>query len=246
MPLKVSVTLVAVGAVGAVLIVVPFEQPAEVQTEVRVGQRVAVGQVVGRIGNSGNSSEPHLHFQLMNHPRMAQGLSLPAPFARVLVNGVPGGVAWAPDGSPFAVLALTVRGGRIVRIDVLADPDDMPAIREITGTCFRDQCAALAHPLGQARGLIGLRCRVGGPPLCLALGCAHALCFLPLCAGLALLVSGQSELKVPVLGALMIGLINNGLILMGLESSQQQIVRGAIIILAVALARRARRESRAP
>ena len=36
----------------------------------------------------------------------------------------------------------------------------------------------------------------------------------------------------------MIGLINNGLILMGLESSQQMIVRGLIIILAVALTRR--------
>jgi RNA polymerase sigma factor (sigma-70 family) len=42
---------------------------------------------------------------------------------RILVNGIPGGVAWAPDGSPFAVLAVTVRGGRIVAIDVLADPD---------------------------------------------------------------------------------------------------------------------------
>ena len=42
---------------------------------------------------------------------------------RILVNGIPGGIAWAPDGSPFAVLALTVRGGRIVAIDVLADPD---------------------------------------------------------------------------------------------------------------------------
>jgi RNA polymerase sigma-70 factor (ECF subfamily) len=42
---------------------------------------------------------------------------------RVLVNGLPGGVAWNPDGSPFAVLALTVRGGRVVRIDVLADPE---------------------------------------------------------------------------------------------------------------------------
>jgi RNA polymerase sigma-70 factor (ECF subfamily) len=42
---------------------------------------------------------------------------------RVLVNGTPGGIAWAPDGSPFAVIALTVRGGRIVRIDVLADPE---------------------------------------------------------------------------------------------------------------------------
>jgi RNA polymerase sigma factor (sigma-70 family) len=42
---------------------------------------------------------------------------------RVLVNGVPGGVAWATDGSPFALLAMTVKGGRIVAIDVLADPD---------------------------------------------------------------------------------------------------------------------------
>src|SRR4051794_38464 len=40
---------------------------------------------------------------------------------RVLVNGIPGGVAWRPDGTPFAVLALTVKGGTIVRIDVLAD-----------------------------------------------------------------------------------------------------------------------------
>ncbi len=42
---------------------------------------------------------------------------------RVLVNGVPGGVAWSPDGRPFAVLAMTVRGDRIVEIDVLADPE---------------------------------------------------------------------------------------------------------------------------
>jgi RNA polymerase sigma factor (sigma-70 family) len=42
---------------------------------------------------------------------------------RILVNGIPGGVAWAPDGSPFAIVALTVRGGRIVAIDVLADLD---------------------------------------------------------------------------------------------------------------------------
>jgi RNA polymerase sigma factor (sigma-70 family) len=42
---------------------------------------------------------------------------------RALVNGVPGGVAWSPDGKPFAVVAMTVRGGRIVAIDVLADPE---------------------------------------------------------------------------------------------------------------------------
>jgi RNA polymerase sigma factor (sigma-70 family) len=42
---------------------------------------------------------------------------------RVLINGVPGGVAWTPDDRPFAVLSLTVAGGRIVSIDILADPD---------------------------------------------------------------------------------------------------------------------------
>jgi RNA polymerase sigma-70 factor (ECF subfamily) len=42
---------------------------------------------------------------------------------RTLVNGVTGGIAWLPDGAPYAVLALTVRGGRVVEIDILADPD---------------------------------------------------------------------------------------------------------------------------
>ena len=42
---------------------------------------------------------------------------------RILVNGIPGGIAWAADGSPFSILAVTVRGGRIVEIDVLTDAD---------------------------------------------------------------------------------------------------------------------------
>jgi RNA polymerase sigma-70 factor (ECF subfamily) len=46
-----------------------------------------------------------------------------ATSTRVLVNGLPGGIAREPDGSPYALLALTVRGGRIAAIDVLADPD---------------------------------------------------------------------------------------------------------------------------
>ena len=42
---------------------------------------------------------------------------------RATVNGAPGGVVRTPDGRPFSVLAFTVVGGRIVEIDVLADPD---------------------------------------------------------------------------------------------------------------------------
>jgi ribose transport system permease protein len=52
------------------------------------------------------------------------------------------------------------------------------------------------------------------------------------------LFGGKGSIVGAVTGALLMGLINNGLILLGLDYSQQQIVRGAIIILAVALARR--------
>ena len=52
------------------------------------------------------------------------------------------------------------------------------------------------------------------------------------------LFGGAGTVVGTAFGALLIGLINNGLVLAGLESSQQQIIRGAIIILAVALARK--------
>jgi ribose transport system permease protein len=49
------------------------------------------------------------------------------------------------------------------------------------------------------------------------------------------LFGGKGTVAGSIIGALMIGLINNGLILMGLEFSQQLIARGVIIILAVAI-----------
>jgi ribose transport system permease protein len=49
------------------------------------------------------------------------------------------------------------------------------------------------------------------------------------------LFGGAGTVVGSIMGALMIGLINNGLVLMGLEFSQQLIARGAIIILAVAI-----------
>ncbi len=49
------------------------------------------------------------------------------------------------------------------------------------------------------------------------------------------LFGGKGTVIGSIMGALMIGLINNGLILAGLEFSQQLIARGAIIILAVAI-----------
>jgi ribose transport system permease protein len=52
------------------------------------------------------------------------------------------------------------------------------------------------------------------------------------------LFGGSGAVIGALFGSLMIGLINNGLILAGLDVSQQLVVRGIIIILAVALARR--------
>jgi murein DD-endopeptidase MepM/ murein hydrolase activator NlpD len=50
------------------------------------GQRVRVGEVLGRVGHSGNSTAPHLHFHLMDSadPRQARGI--PCAFAAYLVE----------------------------------------------------------------------------------------------------------------------------------------------------------------
>ncbi|PLS16055.1 ABC transporter permease [Bacillus sp. M6-12] len=52
------------------------------------------------------------------------------------------------------------------------------------------------------------------------------------------LAGGVGTVVGTVIGSLMIGTINNGLIIMGLDVSQQMIVRGLIIILAVAIGRK--------
>ncbi len=55
------------------------------------------------------------------------------------------------------------------------------------------------------------------------------------------LFGGAGTVVGSIMGALMIGLINNGLVLMGLEFSQQLIARGAIIIMAVAISQTRKR-----
>jgi RNA polymerase sigma-70 factor (ECF subfamily) len=77
--------------------------------------------------SDGGETRPELISLLRGSQAVAEGAMTFRQFAetatRVLVNGVPGGVAWAADGSPFAVVALTVKSERIVAIDILADPD---------------------------------------------------------------------------------------------------------------------------
>jgi RNA polymerase sigma-70 factor, ECF subfamily len=61
--------------------------------------------------------------------RLAQSARL------ALVNGAPGIVGWLPDGRPMAVMGFTVSGGKIVEIDILADP---ARLRQLDLTSLED------------------------------------------------------------------------------------------------------------
>ncbi len=50
---------------------------------VKVGDRVAAGQTIGRCGNSGNSRAPHIHLQLMSSDVPIDALGIQACFHRV-------------------------------------------------------------------------------------------------------------------------------------------------------------------
>lgn len=54
---------------------------------VKVGTHVKRGQLLGLAGNSGNTSEPHLHVHLMNGPDMANADGLPMPFSNYVIDG---------------------------------------------------------------------------------------------------------------------------------------------------------------
>lgn len=54
---------------------------------VRPGQRVRRGQVIGRLGNSGNTSAPHLHLHVMDGPSVLGSNGLPFVFERLKRTG---------------------------------------------------------------------------------------------------------------------------------------------------------------
>ena len=56
--------------------------------EVKIGQKVKVGQVLGLLGNSGNSDGPHLHFHVMDGPGPLTSNGLPYRFSSFTVEGL--------------------------------------------------------------------------------------------------------------------------------------------------------------
>lgn len=53
---------------------------------VKVGDKVLRGQKIAACGNTGNSSEPHLHFQVQNGPDFNNSVGLPIRFRNVIIN----------------------------------------------------------------------------------------------------------------------------------------------------------------
>jgi len=55
---------------------------------VHVGDVVVQGQVLGKIGSSGNSTEPHLHYHMQTTADILDGEGLPTQFQDYYANGV--------------------------------------------------------------------------------------------------------------------------------------------------------------
>ena len=62
-------------------------QPGSIPASLRPGTRIEAGQRIGQVGNSGSSSAPHLHFQVMDSPSALVAAGLPFVFNRLQVQG---------------------------------------------------------------------------------------------------------------------------------------------------------------
>jgi hypothetical protein len=59
-------------------------QPGSIK--VKVGDKVKLGQVIGLVGNSGNSTEPHLHFQIMDAGSPLDAEGIPYAFGKLTAH----------------------------------------------------------------------------------------------------------------------------------------------------------------
>lgn len=83
-------------------------QPGRIR--VHEGQKVRRGQVIGRVGNSGNSTEPHLHFHVGSRPFSLEANGLPYVYDRFRVTARVGGdlTAFADAGEGVSGVATLV------------------------------------------------------------------------------------------------------------------------------------------
>lgn len=51
--------------------------------QVKAGDNITAGQLLGKVGHTGNSTSPHLHFQLMDSASLMQAKGLPCAFTHL-------------------------------------------------------------------------------------------------------------------------------------------------------------------
>lgn len=100
---------------------------------VEPGDRVTRGQRIGRCGHTGNSSDPHLHFQLQDHPDFEIAAGLPVAFDDVDAEW-PGAEAPIDDPSTRndadGARTFVTAGQRVAHVD--RDGDASSRTRDIT------------------------------------------------------------------------------------------------------------------
>lgn len=55
---------------------------------VKEGDRTKQGDILGLCGNTGNTSEPHIHYHLQDNALLIKAKGLPAQFKNILVDGM--------------------------------------------------------------------------------------------------------------------------------------------------------------
>lgn len=55
--------------------------------KVHVGDKVQQGDVIGLCGNTGNTTQPHIHFHLQDGQLMHKAHALPAQFKKIIIDG---------------------------------------------------------------------------------------------------------------------------------------------------------------
>jgi murein DD-endopeptidase MepM/ murein hydrolase activator NlpD len=79
---------------------------------VRVGQRVRSGQVLARVGNTGPSGGPHLHFQVSDGPQPLASDGLPFVFRRFGLAGEVSNIGEFLTGAANADIRAVQRAAR--------------------------------------------------------------------------------------------------------------------------------------